>query len=170
MQQCPSWEANRFAARPEISRILWNPKVHYPSQVPATCLYPEPAQYSPYPPSHFLKNHLNIILPSTPGSSKWSLSLRFPHQNSAYATLLPHKCYMPRPSRSSLFYHPHNSGWGAKIIKLLVVKFYSHPILNTAVTSLRNKAPLQPQKPVAVTSPALLSHNTSIKGRLSLSL
>jgi len=27
--QSPSWEANRFAASQEISRILWNPKVHY---------------------------------------------------------------------------------------------------------------------------------------------
>jgi hypothetical protein len=29
MEQSPSWEANRFAAIPEISCILWNPNVHY---------------------------------------------------------------------------------------------------------------------------------------------
>jgi hypothetical protein len=32
------------------------------SQVPATCPYPEPEQYSLSPPSHFLKIYLNIIL------------------------------------------------------------------------------------------------------------
>jgi len=29
MEQSPSWEANRFSASQEITRILWNPKVHY---------------------------------------------------------------------------------------------------------------------------------------------
>ena len=71
------------------------------SQEPATCLYPEPALSSPYPVSHFLSIHLNIILPFTPWSPKWSLSLRFPHQNPVYASPLPHTRYLPRPSHPS---------------------------------------------------------------------
>ena len=51
------------------------------SQVPATCPSPEPARPSPCPTSHLLKIYLNTILPPTPGSSKWSLSLRFPPPN-----------------------------------------------------------------------------------------
>jgi len=47
------------------------------------------------PTSHFLKVHLNIILPFTLAPSKWSLSLRFPHQNLAYTSTLPHMCYCP---------------------------------------------------------------------------
>jgi hypothetical protein len=29
MQQRPSWEANSFSASQEMTRILWNPEVHY---------------------------------------------------------------------------------------------------------------------------------------------
>ena len=53
------------------------------------------------PTSHFLKIHLNIILPSTPGSPKWSLSLSFSYRKPVHASFLPHKCYIPRPSNTS---------------------------------------------------------------------
>ena len=34
---------------------------------------------------------------------------------------------MPRPSHSSLFYHPNSTGWGVQIIKLLIMKFSPLP-------------------------------------------
>ena len=89
------------------------------SQAPATCPCPEPDKSRPCSPSHFLKIHLNIIFLSKSGSFKWSLSLRFPHQNTVYATTVPHTRYMPRPPHSSRFYHPNNIEWAVQIIKLL---------------------------------------------------
>ena len=123
MEQSPSSEANRFRASQEIPPILWNPKVHYRCQ---KCPPPLPvlSQLNPVhtPTSYFLKIQLNIFLPSTPGSPKWSLSFGFPHQNPVYASSLPHTRYMPRPYHSSRFYHPNNIGWGVQIIKLLIIQ------------------------------------------------
>ena len=100
------WETNRFSDSQEIPRTLWNPKVHNRVlQVPATCPYSEPDYSSPCPPSNFLKIHVNTTLPSRPVSSKWSLSLRFPHQNPVRTSPLPHTCCMPLPSI------PRSSKW-----------------------------------------------------------
>ena len=95
------------------------------------------------PPSHFLMIHLNIIIPSTPGSTECSLSLRFPHQNPAYASSLPNTCYVPRPSHFSPYNHPNNIVWGVQIIKLLFMKLSSLPCY---LVPLRPK--YSPQQPI----------------------
>jgi len=89
MEQSPSLKANKFSASREIPRILWIPKVHYRSHKCPPPV-PIPSQLDPVhtPTSHFLKINLNIILPSTPGSPKCSLSFRFPPTKTLYTSLL----------------------------------------------------------------------------------
>jgi hypothetical protein len=144
MVQSPSWEANRFAASQEIPRILWNPKIHY-----RTHKFPPPVPILNHlhpvhtPTSHFLKIHLNIILPCMPWSHKWSLSLRFSQKNPVYPFPLPHTRYMPSPSHASRFYHRCNIGWGIEIIKLIIKYLSPFP---RYVVRLRPK--YSPQHPI----------------------
>jgi len=57
--------------------------------------------------SHSPKIQLHIIIAFTFGSSKWSFTLRFPHQHPSCTSPLPHSCYMRSPSHSR-FYHTKN--------------------------------------------------------------
>jgi len=131
MVQNPYWEANRFSDSQEIPPILGKQKVHYcihncPSPVP-TLSHIDPVHS---PTSHFLKIRLNIILPSTSGYTKWSLSLRFPRQNAVYASPLLHTRYMTRPSHSSRFYHPNIIRCGYRSLSTSLCSFF-----HTLVTS-----------------------------------
>jgi hypothetical protein len=122
MEQIPSWEANQFSASQEVPLILWNLKVHYRFHKVPLSVYIM-SQLDPFhvPKPHILKIHLNIVLPSTPGSSKWFPSHGFPHQNPVCA---PSTYVLHAPPISFWFYHPC-VWWGVWIIKLIVMSFSS---------------------------------------------
>ena len=74
----------------EIPNILWPQR--FITAFTRAChlsLFSARSIQSMPPPFHFLKIHLITILPSMSGSSTWSLSLRFPHQNPVCTLLSP---------------------------------------------------------------------------------
>jgi hypothetical protein len=59
------------------------------------------------PTTHFPKIHSNIILPSTPGSPQWPLSLMFPHQHPVHPSPIRATC----PAHSFFLILPPAQYW-----------------------------------------------------------
>ena len=93
MVQNPSSEPNWFAVSQEIPRISRNPKVHYRNHKrPPPCLYPGPAQSSPYtqhPTSWrsviILTTNLCLGLPSSLLPSGFATKALYNHSPHPYA-------------------------------------------------------------------------------------
>ena len=85
--QSPSCEANWFAR---------NPKVHYRThkRPPLVSILGQPNPVH-IPTSHLMEIHPNIIHPSTPRSTQWSPSLRFPYQDPIHPLSSPIRATCP---------------------------------------------------------------------------
>ena len=112
------------------------------SQEPATCPYREPEQTSPWPPSNFSNIRFNIIVPSMPGSFKWSVSIRVAHENRACTSPLPHMCYMFCPSKSSWFDYPKNIWWGIPRNRTCFAVFSTRLLPRPSSAQISSSAPI----------------------------
>ena len=117
--QSPTWEADWFAASQVFHRISRNPKVHYHNHKLPPSVSIVGSSKAVHIPTCQNPEILPIIIHhSTTRPPHWSLSHRFPHQETIHPPLLNHILHMPSPPHSHWFYQPHNIGRCVLIIQL----------------------------------------------------
>ena len=96
-------------ASQEIPHILQYPKLHYRVQN-SQPLISLTSQNNPVHNLSFylFKTHFNIIILSTPKSSKQSLYFRFSHHTPAWNSIPFDACHIPCPSHPLRFDHAHS--------------------------------------------------------------
>jgi len=119
----PSWEADNFSCGKEISRLLWNPKVHHPVHK-SPSLTPNLNRMNPvhnFPHSSF-QIHSNIIFPSMPNFATGLFPSGFP-ANILYTFLIsPIRAVCP--THLILLDLPtfNNIWWIVQVMELLVMQ------------------------------------------------
>jgi len=98
------------------------------SQVPYNCAIF--SQLNPFhiTASHFLRIHLNIILPSTAGSSKLTLSFMIPHHKTCIRLSSPSYSLHGQPISIFLIFSPVQYFVKLHIIKHLFCSFLHSPL------------------------------------------
>jgi len=132
MVQSPSWEAS--SSSQEILRILWNPKFSLPlSQQPVRSPFSELCKSSARPPSSFLQDDINVILPSRPRSSKWTISSDLFIKPCLHlfcppirATCSAHLILLDLHQPNFIWWKLRSIWWTVQIINILVT--YSSPL------------------------------------------
>jgi hypothetical protein len=127
MQQSLLKYLRAYSASHEILRNLWNQKVHYSvhkSPLPVTILSPMNPIH--IPTHSFPEIHTNVVLPSTPRSSKWSPPFRPPNQN-VVCTPQTRARHMSRPSHYPCFDHPTTTRRRLQTMQLLIMQLFLQP-------------------------------------------
>ena len=135
MKHSPSWEANRFSASQEIHHILWTRRfitaftsarhlsLHWASLIQSI------------PASHFLKIHLNIILPSMPGLPSGLFPSGFPTKTPYRPLVSPKHATCPT---HLMFQALATSGWRSFVNKNITLNIISIHESSTSVRITRD--------------------------------
>lgn len=139
---------HRSSASQAIHRILWDPKFYYfVHKIPPFVRVLSQINPVHTVPDNLFKIHRTIMLPLTYRSSKWTLSVRFPHQNSLCTSPLTHMCNLSNKFRPS-FNQPANILWWVQSMNLdrnaaqflrvfpYLIPLLHHPILENPQPTL----------------------------------